>query len=1184
MGRRILKPRNRQGRTEPHAVAPPSLATERILGQARALLECTRAILCAGNESELAGTVCEALAGTGIYAEVCIAFVDAADSVTHRRSFYAGDQTQCIVDPDQFWATPVHHDALGRVLQTGTLDLTGAPAGRVAVPVLVEGRAVAVFVVCTVAERAFDPGEPRQMQLLANDFAFALAQFAKEFEGRAVIAGEKRLRETFEYAGVGITRLDENGCYVEANQKFCDMLGYSREELIGRSARTVTPPEDYGAGVAFREQARLGHATAITGEKRYIRKDGTAIWTRRTMSVAYDDAGRLSDTISVVEDITERKLAEELIRHERALLKTIIDALPDFIYVKDAQDKFQLGNKAWLTARGLLADEVRSKTVFDIFPQSLAQRLHEQDRRVIESGEPVIDQETPIYMLGDHVQQSQRWSLTSKVPMRDDDGNIIGIVGISREITERRRMERERTMEHRVARVLSESRSAAETMPILIRTICDTMGWAYGAHWAWNADLDRLHRAEWWCEFKPEFDPADAHLWTEFVAHGSMGLVRTAWTEQRPTWFADLRQIAGFRRQASCLKLGFRSAFAFSILARDERVGVMEFFGREVREPDDALLEVSGAISGQIGQFILRKRAEESLQDSEQQLRAMFENADVGITLTALDMNYLRVNDKYCEIVGYTREELLRMHIPELTPEESIEPMMAYRERMLNENLPSIRSEQQLKRKDGSLIWVSIATSLVRASDGLPRYFIAVIQDISENKKAAAALQELAHFDILTKLPNRALFYDRLAHGLAQAKRNKWVVAVMFIDVDRFKHVNDTFGHTAGDELLIKISERLADCVRGNDTVGRLSGDEFAVVLGGLGQPEDAALVAKKIVEVLNQPFRLQGAELYVTASVGITLFPADGTDQDMLIRNADVAMYRAKDMGRNNYQFFTPEMNRRTREMLSMESELRRALERDEFVLHYQPKVSLKTGRLTGVEALLRWRHPERGLVPPGDFMPLLEETGLVVRAGDWVLRAVCRQLQVWEAAGLPSVPVAVNLSPRQFLAPNLAQSVRQVLDEHGIPARLVEVELTESSIMANTEDAVRTLEYLQSIGLNIAIDDFGTGYSSLSYLKRFPIRALKIDRSFVRDITTDPDDAAITQAVISMAHNLELTVIAEGVETEAQLAFLAQYGCDEVQGFLFSRPVPGDECAALIRDDRRLTQLVESIKESGA
>ena len=565
----------------------------------------------------------------------------------------------------------------------------------------------------------------------------------------------------------------------------------------------------------------------------------------------------------------------------------------------------------------------------------------------------------------------------------------------------------------------------------------------------------------------------------------------------------------------------------------------------------------------------------------------MFDNAEVGIAVTSLDFHFLRVNDKYCNILGYSREELLGMHAFDVNVKGYGARMQELRQQMTAGDIPNILDEKQLVRKDGSLVWVSVAGSLVRASDGTPRYHIAVIQDISASKRAAAALKEseeqfriLAQYDVLTGLPNRSLFYDRLAHGIAQAKRHNRILGVLFIDVDRFKYVNDTFGHAAGDKLLKLVSQRLKTCVRDEDTVGRLSGDEFAIVLGYLGTAEDAAVVAKKIISQLNQPFDFEGTELYVTVSIGITLFPTDSTDQDELIRNADVAMYRAKDLGRNNYQFYTPDLNRRTREMMNLESELRRALEREEFVMHYQPKVSLTDARITGLEALLRWQHPERGLVAPGDFMPLLEETGLIVQAGHWILCCVCRQLNEWQAAGVPVVPIAVNLSPRQFLALDLAESIGHALAEYGTAAALVEVEVTESSVMADTDAVVATLERLQAMGLMIAIDDFGTGYSSLTCLKRFPIRALKIDRSFIRDIIVDRDDDAIARAVISMAHSLQLGVIAEGVETQAQLARLAQYGCDEAQGYLFSKPLPAQVCGELL--SRGLTLKLEGINES--
>ena len=481
----------------------------------------------------------------------------------------------------------------------------------------------------------------------------------------------------------------------------------------------------------------------------------------------------------------------------------------------------------------------------------------------------------------------------------------------------------------------------------------------------------------------------------------------------------------------------------------------------------------------------------------------------------------------------------------------------------------------RILRPDGSIRWVHDRAFPVHNAEGRVYRITGIAEDITERKHAEEQLMKLAHYDVLTSLPNRVLFYDRLKQAIAHAKRNHWVVGVMFIDVDRFKNVNDTMGHAVGDRLLQQVSERLKGTVRSGDTVGRLGGDEFAVVLSNLGSAQDANLVAQKMMACFAEPFRLEGTDVYVTASIGITLYPDDSTEQDILIRNADAAMYKAKEIGRDSYQFYTPEMNTRALESLGMESSLRRALDRGEYLLHYQPKVGIVNGEITGLEALIRWRHPDRGLVSPGEFMPVLEETGLIVQVGQWVLNAVCRQIKEWESTGVQPVPVAVNLSARQFTSKDLGNTIKRILEEHQLDPALIELEITESSLMVNTEEAVRTLEYLSSLGVSISIDDFGTGYSSLSYLKRFPLDSLKIDRSFIRDVTTDGDDATITRAVISMAHSLGLKVIAEGVETERQLAFLTEYGCDQIQGYFFSRPLPADDCSMWLREMRRLRQV---------
>ena len=433
-------------------------------------------------------------------------------------------------------------------------------------------------------------------------------------------------------------------------------------------------------------------------------------------------------------------------------------------------------------------------------------------------------------------------------------------------------------------------------------------------------------------------------------------------------------------------------------------------------------------------------------------------------------------------------------------------------------------------------------------------------------------LTQLAHFDSLTKLPNRLLFRDRLAQGLSLARRNESLLAVMIIDLDNFKTINDTLGHSIGDLLLQEVARRLAQCLRDADTVGRLGGDEFGIILPGIGGSDDAAMVACKVIESCARPYLIEGHELFSSASVGLTLFPDDGADSETLIRNADTAMYRAKDLGRNTYRFFTAEMNQNTQDKMRLARDLRHALANGGLLLHYQPKVSCASGQITGFEALLRWQHPARGLVPPDEFIPTLEETGLIVPVGAWVLATACAQAKSWHDAGLGTPAIAVNISGRQVHIDDLCATVRQALEMSGLAPDHLEIDLTESYVMKDAENIIGILTQLKTMGVKLSVDDFGTGYSSLAYLKRFPIDTLKVDRAFVRDIIANPSDAAITRAIIFLAHNLNLKVVAEGVETAGQLELLIASHCDEIQGYYFSRPLPPEEATLLLRGGRSL------------
>jgi len=574
------------------------------------------------------------------------------------------------------------------------------------------------------------------------------------------------------------------------------------------------------------------------------------------------------------------------------------------------------------------------------------------------------------------------------------------------------------------------------------------------------------------------------------------------------------------------------------------------------------------ALAGSLQKSVAEvKEGQEQLKLSAQ----VFVNSMEAIVITDIENNIIQVNKAFTEITGYSPEEAIGKN-PRILKSGRHDPdfYRAMWEILLATG--SWQGEIIDRRKNGEIYpkWISI--SVVRDEKGNITNYIALFSDITERKASYERIQHLAHFDALTNLPNRALLNDHLDLSIALANRSQTQLAIIFLDLDRFKIVNDSLGHHAGDLLLQIVSERLKDCVRETDTVARLGGDEFVILLNSINDPSDAARVAQKVVEAIAIPFTLHGQEVNIGTSIGIGIYPDNGLDRPTLIKNADAAMYHAKESGRNNFQFFSSIMNDKAFERLALENDLRRALKGEEFFLLYQPQINVLTGKIVGVEALIRWQHPERGLVPPFNFISLAEKCGLIVPIGEWVLKTACAQNIAWQKEGLAPILTAVNISAQHFRQKNFKESIMQILGDTGLAPHFLELEITESAFMDNAESMLESLNSLKEIGLHLSIDDFGTGYSSLSYLKHFPIDKLKIDRSFVMDITEDSRNNAIIETIIHLGHNLKLKVIAEGVETAEQLATLQKLRCDEIQGYYFSRPISPHDFVAFARKNQQV------------
>ena len=1055
-------------------------------------------------------------------------------------------------------------------------------------------RGVAIGVVSISSDSMKEPDE--RLLRTAEIIGSQLGQFLQRRQAQAKQREmELRFRQTFEVAGSGIAHLDLDGCLLQVNRKMCEILGYTATELVARSVRDLSHPADAELTTPLLASLFAGERDSIHVEKRYLRKDGATVWVDLAVALARDESGKPQYQIAVMDDITERKRSEQLRSLEHAVNRSLASAGEPADALRKVLQAI-CETQAWDTGAYFEVDEsagvMRFREAWHV-DHNDAQRWSDASRRFTYApGEGLVGRAwqtgSTLWvpdMTGDarvaNADTAWRTGMRAvlNVPVAFE-GRTIGVISIaSRRIRERdeplvqalgvigRQMGQHllRQRLENASRRFRVALDSAADMVFLVDLVTARV-------LDFNATASRALGYE-----RAELLGCEASL--ILAGEGVEEQVRSAQHLLREESRADL-QFRTYRRKDG-------STFAAEVLRR------------VVESPEGAILVVNA-----------RDLTERKAAEQRQQLHVRYQEKIARLGQSAL---------------GMREPAALIIDAGQSTLEGLSADVVAYLESAPQPSSVVVRDVFGVAEKPGTAIghygpdgplasvldkgaaviihnaqdsalpfgWAygarSVALVPVRArGESATRGALCALshkpnafgtQEVRFVEAAASVLSAgllriesegrlafLAQFDGLTGLPNRTLLSDRFSQTIAQAKRQASQLAVLFIDLDDFKLVNDTLGHAAGDELLKEVASRLKAAVRAGDTVARIAGDEFAIVLADLVRPEDAAIVAQKIIASLGVAIDLRGQEVFASASIGIAVYPADGQDPDTLLGAADAAMYRAKESQHNSYQFFTAEINQRWRARAQLGSELHRALDRKEFRVFYQPKIDLRTGRPCGAEALLRWQHPERGLIPPAEFIPVLEETGLIVAVGEWILRRACDDLTERDRSGLPPLPVAVNLSARQFRHHDLDKRLESIVRTAGVEPSRIELEITESHLMHDPTHAIRVMRSLRAAGLRIAIDDFGTGYSSLSYLTRFPLAALKIDRSFVRDVLNDQADATIVRTIIDMAKTLGLTVVAEGVESEEQARFLRSLGCEQAQGYFFARPLPHEELVAFL------------------
>jgi len=1006
-----------------------------------------------------------------------------------------------------------------RLLDAGEIDLIGTPSvDWIGVPLKTGGVTWGMIGVQSYDEKVrYTERDKEILAVIAQQVASAIEQKRRE---EALRTSEVRYRQMFENNRAVQLLIDPaNGNIVDANLAACDFYGYTREAL-----RTMAI---WNINVLSEEQIREEMERAARQQRSYfVFRHMLANGAVRDVEVHSGpiEVGGRTLLYSIIHDVTERKRAEEARQRSEERYRNIFDYASVGIYQSTVDGRL-------ITANPTLARILGYDSVNELLEKNLADDIYfERERR-----EEIVREHIETRRPGDYEVRWRRkdgsvvWVQLNAHAIADEKHGVY-FEGFVYNITERKQVEESLAAANAQRKAVLDAATGVSIIATDASGLITVFNTGAECLLGYSAD-DAIARLRL----------TDIHVPAQLDARA------------RELSNAYHREVQGFEALVQEARVYQGDEREWTYMTRDGRTRNVSVSVTALHGTDDAIngfLFVGTDITG-------RKQAEEMLR---RQSAAMTASMD-GIAILNDRLEFTYVNDALAKLYGYSKAQLMSGHsVADLYDKDEAE-------RFLYQVVPHVRDrgrwrgEAKGRRRDGITFPQEISLTTIDGGG-----MVCVVRDITERTYAEEQIKHLAYHDALTGLPNRLLFKDRLTVALSHAQRDRTRLAVLFLDLDRFKVINDSLGHNIGDQLLQAVAARVQSCVRESDTVARLGGDEFTLLLP-LSRSDDAAPVAQKILEAIRYPFHIEGREFFITTSLGISLYPEDGTDAETLIKNADTAMYQAKELGRDNYQLFNAFVNAKALQRIALEHGLRRALANDEMAVHYQPIVDLRTSRITGMEALLRWTHPQMGRVPPGVFIPVAEATGVMVPIGSWAMRAACAQAKALHDAGHPELSLAVNLSVCQLQSPDLLDRVKEILDETGFPARLLELEITESGAMQAPEISIRTLYELKKLGIRISLDDFGTGHSSLSYLKRFPIDTLKIDQSFVRDINTDPDTAAIVTAVIAMAHSLRLSVVAEGVEFADQSKFLKRYGCDLMQGYLVKPPVPAEEFVELLK-----------------